>query len=448
MQNTNCGDVIIGGGSNSINSGKNNVIVGSNLSSICSPNPGTESHVIIGGSNNLLASANNTQIIIGGQGNSLTTGAKQNTIIGGSTNQIICGSDGSGDANTLIGGCALTINGNSYNGGMLGGCNNTMNGVGYSTLLGGINNVMNGGAGNGLLAGSSNTMGGVWGVLLGGVLNCIGNGYAVGMLGGFGNKYSAGNEGGQAMIGGFYNCLFADSGKGPIIIGGESNYYLNSTGLGGGYSYSWGGIFAGFSNQIRGTAPSTSGANVNPIIIGGQSNIICGDGTCANTTSQAAIINSFSSYITNSTLGTIIGGTGNNINGFSNVVILGGQSISADANNTTYVSNLIAEGQAASRAYSLGVTGTNVAIDWNNSNIQTMTLNGSGTVAMSNPIDGGVYTLQITQGTGGGHTLIWSNVKWPGGAPPSLSITAGAVDILTFIYGPTAYFGNANLNFS
>ena len=125
-----------------------------------------------------------------------------------------------------------------------------------------------------------------------------------------------------------------------------------------------------------------------------------------------------------------------------------GANITTEKANTTHVNNLIAYGQAASKAYAIGTTGTNVSIDWDNSNVQAMTLLGSGTISLNNPIDGGVYTLQITQGTGGGHTLIWSNVKWPGGAPPSLSITAGATDILTFIYGPTAYYGNANLNFS
>lgn len=128
--------------------------------------------------------------------------------------------------------------------------------------------------------------------------------------------------------------------------------------------------------------------------------------------------------------------------------IIGLTGFTATDSNTVYVPNLQVTGQAASLAYSIGTTGTNVSVDWNNSNTQTMELLGSGTISLNNPIDGGVYTLQITQGTGGGHTLIWSNVKWPGGAPPTLSITAGAVDILTFIYGPTAYYGNANLNFS
>ena len=125
-----------------------------------------------------------------------------------------------------------------------------------------------------------------------------------------------------------------------------------------------------------------------------------------------------------------------------------GANLSSVIANATHVENLVVFGQAASTAYAIGVTAAVFNVDWNNSNVQTVTLNGSGNITMSNPIDGGVYTLQITQGAGGGHTLIWSNVKWPGGTPPSLSITGGAVDILTFIYGPTAYYGNANLNFS
>ena len=144
--------------------------------------------------------------------------------------------------------------------------------------------------------------------------------------------------------------------------------------------------------------------------------------------------------------GSIAIGAGANASNACSVAL--GYAITTEKDNTVHVNSLIAYGQAASKANAIGSTGTSIAVDWDNSNVQTLTITASGTLTMSNPIDGGVYTLQITQGAGGGHTITWSNVLWPGGTPPSLSITAGAVDILTFIYGPTAYFGNANLNFS
>ena len=125
-----------------------------------------------------------------------------------------------------------------------------------------------------------------------------------------------------------------------------------------------------------------------------------------------------------------------------------GNSLSSMKDSTVHVPNLIAYGQAASLANAIGSTGTAISVDWDNSNVQTLTITASGTLTMSNPIDGGVYTLQITQGGSGSNAITWSNVKWPGGTPPTLSTAVAATDILTFIYGPTAYFGNANLNFS
>jgi bleomycin hydrolase len=50
-----------------------------------------------------------------------------------------------------------------------------------------------------------------------------------------------------------------------------------------------------------------------------------------------------------------------------------------------------------------------------------------------------------------GYTVAWgADVEWPGGTPPTLSPTAGAVDAVSLVYiaGITGYYGNANLNFS
>ena len=95
-------------------------------------------------------------------------------------------------------------------------------------------------------------------------------------------------------------------------------------------------------------------------------------------------------------------------------------------------------------------SGGTVTLNWNNSNIQRLTLTSSiTTLTKSNPVDGGVYTLQLTQGGTGGYTVAWgSDVKWPAGTAPTLSTATGGVDFVSFIYGPTSYYANANLNFS
>jgi hypothetical protein len=129
-----------------------------------------------------------------------------------------------------------------------------------------------------------------------------------------------------------------------------------------------------------------------------------------------------------------------------------GNGISSEKTNTVHVNSLIAYGQAASKTNAIGATGGTVTINWDNSNIQTLTLDSNiSTLTKSNPIDGAVYTLFLTQGGTGGKTVSWgSDVEWPGGTPPTLSPTAGAVDAVSLVYiaGITGYYGNANLNFS
>jgi hypothetical protein len=118
----------------------------------------------------------------------------------------------------------------------------------------------------------------------------------------------------------------------------------------------------------------------------------------------------------------------------------------------TLTGNLEITGQAASLANSVGSTGGSVTLDWDNSNIQTLTLTSSiTTLTKSNPIDGGVYTLFLTQGGSGGYTVDFgADVKFAGGTGPTLSTAIGATDAVSLVYiaGITGYYGNANLNFA
>ena len=129
-----------------------------------------------------------------------------------------------------------------------------------------------------------------------------------------------------------------------------------------------------------------------------------------------------------------------------------GNSIVSEKTDTVHVNSLIAFGQAASKTNAVGSTGGSVTLDWDNSNIQTVTLTSSiTTLTKSNPIDGAVYTLFLTQGASGGYTVAWgADVEWAGGTGPTLSTAAGAVDAVSLVYiaGVTGYYGNANLNFS
>ena len=129
-----------------------------------------------------------------------------------------------------------------------------------------------------------------------------------------------------------------------------------------------------------------------------------------------------------------------------------GPGITTERADTTHVNSLIAYGQAASKTNAVGSTGGSVTLNWDNSNIQTLTLTSNiTTLTKSNPIDGAVYTLFLTQGGTGGKTVSWgADVDWPSGTAPTLSTAAGSVDAVSLVYiaGVTGYYGNANLNFS
>lgn len=69
----------------------------------------------------------------------------------------------------------------------------------------------------------------------------------------------------------------------------------------------------------------------------------------------------------------------------------------------------------------------------------SVTLAGNRTLSNpTNPIDGQEYIWQVTQGSGGNHTLAYGNkFIWPGGAPTA-STAAAAIDVIRAIYNATS----------
>ena len=93
-----------------------------------------------------------------------------------------------------------------------------------------------------------------------------------------------------------------------------------------------------------------------------------------------------------------------------------------------------------------GVTGAN-NINLALGNIFKITLNGSTTFSFTNYVaDASIaqpVTVVLTQGAGGTKTATFTNAKYSEGATPTLSTTAGQVDVLTFftIDGGTTWYG-------
>lgn len=84
-------------------------------------------------------------------------------------------------------------------------------------------------------------------------------------------------------------------------------------------------------------------------------------------------------------------------------------------------------------------------ISWNLDTAQmaSVTLGGNRTLANpTNMHDGGCYTLRVKQDATGSRTLAYGNAyKWPASTAPTLTTTANAVDILTFVSDGSSMFG-------
>ena len=141
---------------------------------------------------------------------------------------------------------------------------------------------------------------------------------------------------------------------------------------------------------------------------------------------------------------------GNNSNSCHNGSYVIGNSIDTERTDTVHVNHLLALGQAASKKYAIGSTGGTVTFNLNDGNVQTLSLTSSiSSLTKSNPIDGGIYTFEITQAGTGSYTIAWgTDVKWPDGTPPTLSTAVGAIDYVTLVYTGTNFYGNANYIFS
>ena len=85
-----------------------------------------------------------------------------------------------------------------------------------------------------------------------------------------------------------------------------------------------------------------------------------------------------------------------------------------------------------------------IAIDWDNGATQYVVLGATGrTVTFANPVNGAVYRFIIIQdGTGSRTITTWPTIKWTGGAAPTLSTAAAAIDIVTLLYANSVYYGD------
>lgn len=81
-----------------------------------------------------------------------------------------------------------------------------------------------------------------------------------------------------------------------------------------------------------------------------------------------------------------------------------------------------------------------LAINWLLSGVYTKTLAAGGnTFTFSNAASGMVIVVRLTS-NGGGSTVTWPTVKWPGGVAPTQTSTG--IDVYTFVHDGTSIYGS------
>lgn len=114
--------------------------------------------------------------------------------------------------------------------------------------------------------------------------------------------------------------------------------------------------------------------------------------------------------------------------------------INAESNLTFDGNELKVTGQGVSNLFTNGATSGNVTINWDNGNVQTLTINATvSNLYYTNIIPGGVYTLVLSIGATGSNITNWpTGTLWPNGNTPTLTTTVGAVDIVSVVAIGTA----------
>lgn len=86
--------------------------------------------------------------------------------------------------------------------------------------------------------------------------------------------------------------------------------------------------------------------------------------------------------------------------------------------------------------------GATIALDWNNGNIQYVTLAGNRTLTFANPKEGSIYKLFLKQDATGTRLITWPTVMWNNAdVEPVLSTAVNRMDEIVLTYVNGVYYG-------
>jgi hypothetical protein len=123
-----------------------------------------------------------------------------------------------------------------------------------------------------------------------------------------------------------------------------------------------------------------------------------------------------------------------------------GWTILQDANTNTTLNGLTVSGtynDAGANTTSQTLTdGATITWDTSLGRVATVTLGGNRTMAAPTNLRVGMYILHVLQDATGSRTVTWNSVfKWPAGVAPTLTTTASARDLMSFVSDGTNLYG-------
>lgn len=114
------------------------------------------------------------------------------------------------------------------------------------------------------------------------------------------------------------------------------------------------------------------------------------------------------------------------------------------AGDAVITSSLTVQGKIAMATYtetkSSAAISTTYDVSWSSGSVYWLSMNDNTTLTFSSAVEGQSLTLFIKQNVGS-KAITWPTISWPAGVAPTLTTTAGKIDIITLVYIGGVYYG-------
>ena len=102
---------------------------------------------------------------------------------------------------------------------------------------------------------------------------------------------------------------------------------------------------------------------------------------------------------------------------------------------------------SASNEVANSASGAAATVDFTQGPNQKVTLSANSTFTFVAPTYPGAVRIKLVQDATGSRTVTWpSAVKWVGGSAPTLTTTAAHIDLISFYFDGTNYYGSSSLD--